>query len=251
MRGNRRIVRLVATNVGALVVLLNAASSAAAASPSIEAESASNITATNATLEAEVNLHETTPGVYYQFQLVSDPSEYASEILCPPTLQPGYSGCVGPTGAGALPIGFLSGITLQPSATSHASLDLASAGRTLEAGATYHYRVLVAKAIQTEDTIQWEEPTIFGADQTFTTPSADSPFSDDSASVVPFGAPSAGGFAPTSSRSASTSASHRRHRWHRRHHRGGRHHKRRPHRRSRRHLGYRIALYSAWRAGRP
>ena len=70
---------------------------------------------TNATLNAEINLHEAPNGVYYQFQLVTDPSEFALEILCLPTLQPGYSGCIGPQGSGALPIGFLPGNTLQPS----------------------------------------------------------------------------------------------------------------------------------------
>jgi hypothetical protein len=251
MRGNQRIVRLAATIVGALIVLLSLASSAAAALPSIEAESASNITTTSATLEAEVNLHKAPAGVYYQFQVVSDPSEYATEILCPPTLQPGYSGCVGPTGTGALPIGFLSGATVPPGSTSHASLDLASAGRTLESGATYHYRVLVAPAVQAEDTIQWEEPTVFGTDQTFTTPPTDSPSPNDSTSVLPFNAPRPGGFARASLRSASTSTSHPRHRWHLRHHRGGRRHKRRPRRHGRRHPRHRIELYSARRVGRP
>jgi hypothetical protein len=140
--------------------------------PSVESESVSNVTPTDATLEAEINLHEAPAGVYYQFQLVSDPSEYASELLCPPTLQPGFSGCVGPQASGALPIGFLPGNTLQPSATLHASLDLAGAGVILQPGTIYHYRVLAARAVQTEDTIEWEGPTVYGADQTFTTPSA-------------------------------------------------------------------------------
>jgi hypothetical protein len=143
-----------------------------ASPPSIESESASSVTSTSATLEAQINLHDAAAGVYYQFQLVGDPSEYASEILCPPTLQPGYSGCIGPQGSGALPIGFLPGNTLQPSATLRASLDLAGAGVTLQPGMTYHYRVLAARAVQTEDTIEWEPPTVHGADQTLTTPSA-------------------------------------------------------------------------------
>jgi hypothetical protein len=158
--------------IAALASLIGTATASATTPPSIESESASNITPTDATLEAEINLHEAPAGIYYQFQLVGDPSEYASEILCPPTLQPGYSGCIGPQGSPALPIGFLPGNTLEPSATSHASLDLASAGVTLQPGTTYHYRVLAARAVQTEDTIEWESPTVDGADQTFTTPSA-------------------------------------------------------------------------------
>jgi hypothetical protein len=149
---------------------LPGASSALADSPSIEGESVSNVTPTGATLEAEVNLHEAPAGVYYQFQLVSDTGEYASEILCPPTLQPGRSACIGSQGPGALPIGFLPGNTMQPGTTLHAGLDLGGAGVTLQPGATYHYRVLVARAVQTEDTIEWEPPTVQGDDQTFTTP---------------------------------------------------------------------------------
>jgi hypothetical protein len=138
--------------------------------PSIVSESATNISQHDATLGAEINLHEAPAGVYYQFQLVTDPSEYASEILCPPTLQPGYSGCIGPQGSGVLPIGFLPGNTLQPGATLGASIALSSAGVTLQPGTTYHYRVLIARAVQTEDTIEWEPPTVYGADQTFITP---------------------------------------------------------------------------------
>jgi hypothetical protein len=51
----------------------------------------SHITPTDTILETEINLHEAVAGVYYQFQLVTDPTEYASEVLCLPTLQPGYS----------------------------------------------------------------------------------------------------------------------------------------------------------------
>lgn len=163
-------VALSAAAVWLLAMLIAASPASAASPPSVESESASNITPTDATLGAEINLHEAPNGVYYQFQLVTDPGEYASEILCPPTLEPGFSGCVGPQGAGALPIGFLPGNTLQPGATLGASLDLASAGLTLHPGTTYHYRVLVAPRVQTEDTIEWEPPTVYGADQTFTTP---------------------------------------------------------------------------------
>ena len=148
------------------IASLGAAATASAASvPTIESESSSHVTATDATLEAEINLHEASAGVYYQFQLVTDPSEYPSEILCPPTLQPGTDGCIGPQGT-ALPIGFIPGNTMQPGSTARAS-----SGVTLRPGTTYHFRVLVARRVQTEDTIEWEPPTIYGADQTFRTPS--------------------------------------------------------------------------------
>jgi hypothetical protein len=174
-----RTTRASLMSVFAIVALASLGGTAATASattpPSVESESASSVTSTDAKLEAEINLHEAPAGVYYQFQIVSDPSEYASEILCPPTLGPGYSGCIGPQESGALPIGFLPGNTMQPGATLHAGLDLAGAGVTLQPGTTYHYRVLVARAVQTEDTIEWEPPTVFGADQTFTTPAGEAP----------------------------------------------------------------------------
>ncbi len=162
--------------VGTLASLIVAATASAASVPTIESESASNITNTDATLEAQINLHEAPAGVYYQFQLVKEPGEYASEILCPTNPPPsGTDGCIGTHSASALPIGFLPGNSAEPSATQSASLDLSSAGVTLHPGTTYHYRVLVARRVQTEDTIEWEEPTVFGADQTFTTPTTGAP----------------------------------------------------------------------------
>jgi len=141
--------------------------------PSVESESASNVTPVGATLEAEVNLHGAAAGAYYQFQLALDPSEFATEILCPPMIQSVFMGCIGAQDSGALPIGYLAGNTLQPSATSHASLDLATAGLTLQRGTVYHYRVLVARRVATEDTLEWEPPTVIGGDRTFRTLSPD------------------------------------------------------------------------------
>jgi hypothetical protein len=152
--------------------------------PSIESESVSHITATDATVEAQVNLHEAGAGAYYQFQLVRSPSEYPSEILCPQKLPPGIDGCVGTQSASALPIGFIPGNTMQPGVDHPVSLDLASAGVTLQPGTTYHYRVLVARRVQTEDTIEWEPPTVYGADQTFTTPSGPPSIESESASHI-------------------------------------------------------------------
>jgi hypothetical protein len=143
--------------------------------PSIESESVSHITPTDATVEAQVNLHEAGAGAYYQFQVVRSPSEYASEILCPTKPSPGTDGCIGTQPASALPIGFIPGDTVQPGVDHPVSLDLASAGVTLQPGTTYHYRLLVARRVQTEDTIQWELPPVYGPDRTFTTPSGPPP----------------------------------------------------------------------------
>lgn len=182
----------------------------AASPPTIESESVSNITRTDATLEAQINLHEAPAGVYYQFQLVKEPSEYASEILCPPEPSNIARPCEGTHSASVLPIGFLPGNSAEPSATQSASLDLSSAGVALQPGTTYHYRVLVARRVQTEDTIQWEEPTVFGADRTFTTPSDPTPPTTQSSGTS--------GQLPAI-QSPPPLSHHRRHRRHRRHHR--------------------------------
>jgi hypothetical protein len=152
--------------------------------PSIESESVSHLTPTDATLEASVNSQEGSAGDYYQFQLVRSPTGYAPEILCPTKLPPGTDGCIGTQSPSALPIGFIPGNTMQPGVDHPIGLDLASTGVTLQPGTTYHYRVLVARRVQTEDTIQWEPPTVYGADQTFTTPSGPPSIESESASRV-------------------------------------------------------------------
>jgi hypothetical protein len=134
--------------------------------PSIESESASKITSTDATLEATINPGDAPDGVYYQFQIASDPAEYESELACPPEPTSGpFLSCIGAPSLGALPIGFVPASS-EPTSV---SLDLASAGVILQPGAIYHYRVLAAKAVLTEDTIEWESPPVVGADQTFST----------------------------------------------------------------------------------
>ena len=151
--------------IAAFASLGAAATASAASVPSIEGELASHITATDATLEAQINPQEASPGAVYQFQLVKEPSEFASEILCPPGPWGGFSGCISTPSASAFPIGIIPNGSQAASVT----LDLAGAGVTLQPGTTYHYRVLAAHRIMTEDTLEWEEPTIYGADQTFTT----------------------------------------------------------------------------------
>jgi hypothetical protein len=137
--------------------------------PSIESESVSHITSTDATLEAQINPEG--HSVRYQLQVVSNPDEYRSEIVCPPHPGPPFV-CIGEQVAEALPIGSIPGNTLQPGVDYSASLDLASAGMTLQPGTTYQYRVIAARSVQTEDTIAWEGPPVYGPDQTFTTPPA-------------------------------------------------------------------------------
>jgi hypothetical protein len=151
--------------------------------PSIEGESVSHVTSTDATLEAQIDVEGLKHGADYQFQIVQSPSEYASELICPSTRPQGHEICVGPQSPGAAPIGFVPSDEAGPLKSSEVSLDLAGAGITLKPGTTYHYRVIAARAVQTEDTIQWEGPTVYGADQTFTTPSAGTAPVIDSVSI--------------------------------------------------------------------
>src|ERR1051326_7429081 len=70
--------------VGGSLALMSslAATAAFAAVPTIEKESVSDITSTNAILKAQIS-PPPEGYAFYQFQLVTDPEEYASEILCP------------------------------------------------------------------------------------------------------------------------------------------------------------------------
>jgi hypothetical protein len=127
--------------------------------PVVDSESVSGVGEPNAALDAQIDPKG--QAVYYQFQLVENPSEFASELECngveffckesgtpPRVLKIGYL----PAGNGATAV----------------ALDLAQAGVTLTPGVTYHYRVLVAPAVRTEDTIEWDGPPVYGVDQTFT-----------------------------------------------------------------------------------
>jgi hypothetical protein len=124
------------------------------------------VTSTDATLEAQINPGDAPNGVYYQFQIASDLGEYVSEIVCPPEPSSGPAHpCIGAHSFNALPIGFVAA----GSGPSSVSLDLASVGVKLQPGTSYQFRVLVAEAVQTEDTTEWEAPSIVGAVHAFTT----------------------------------------------------------------------------------
>lgn len=143
--------------------------------PEVDSESISDMTAGDATLQAQINPEG--QAAYYQFQIVSESSEFASEIECPLTSEPLI--CLRTPTRGALPIGYLSAGSDDQSV----SLDLAQAGITLKPGTTYHYRIIVAPAVQTEDTIEWKGPSEYGPDKTFTTPAETLPPSIENVSL--------------------------------------------------------------------
>jgi hypothetical protein len=140
----------------------------------IDSESVSHVTSTDATLEAKINPENVKSGALYQFQLVGNPDEYFSTFVCPPEWADS-SLCLGlDTEVEGLPFGR----TDLGTEGQTVSLDLAHAGRsgvTLKPGTTYHYRVIAATSVFTEDTTQWEGPTVEGSDQTFTTPGTGQP----------------------------------------------------------------------------
>ncbi len=143
----------------------------AVAEPAVEGESVADITQSDATLEAKINPEGLDYGAYYQFQVVRNTSEYLPELVCferGVELAIARDGCLGPPSAppGAIPLHYISG----GAEGQQISLDLASVGMTLLPGTTYHYRVLAAKHLLSEDTVHWEGPATVGPDQTFTTP---------------------------------------------------------------------------------
>jgi hypothetical protein len=165
----RRSLRwLIATAGASLAFAALPAAALATSQPSIESAVAYQVTEHDATLEAKINPESLggERGAYYQFEVVANTSEYSPEIICPVReIWPlGLDGCIG-THAEALPIGFIERGTYG----SYVHVDLAKAGLTLTPGTTYHYRVLAARAKQTEDTLEWEAPPVVGPDQTFTT----------------------------------------------------------------------------------
>jgi hypothetical protein len=176
--------------VGLVLTLLAvvAATQAAAEPPVVDSEAVSAISSTGAVLEAKINPESMEQGATYQFQVVANPSEYASSFMCPAEGFPANSSLCLKLGkeAGALPLGSTSAGLQDQSA----STDLANFGGwgpgnvTLEPGTTYHYRVIVARSVQTEDTFAWAPPIVYGPDQTFTTSAGPSPPSIESVSVA-------------------------------------------------------------------
>jgi hypothetical protein len=132
-------------------------------------EAASEITSTNATLEASI---DSGTAAYYQFQLAEFPTEFPAELSCPPPPVLGLPACVGPQSADALPIGRVTG----EGGTARVTLNLADAGVTLKPGATYYFEVVAAAAKPSEDAVEWEKPAVSGGLHAFaTSPRAEEP----------------------------------------------------------------------------
>ena len=204
----------VLTGLGLFLAFLGIAvgSAQAATSPLVLDQGTSSVTASDATLEAQIDPGGA--GAYYQFQLAGHPSEFADEIFCPtgPQSKP-LVPCMGPESAAALPIGYIS----HAEGETTVKLDLGAVGESLKPGTTYYFRVVAASAIQTEDTIEWEQPVVGGAEASFTTASpCPTELCGGSPSTEPSGEGSAGGV-PSTGSGGTTKPRHRLR--HRRHHR--------------------------------
>ena len=108
-------------------------SAALAAQPTIESESVSNVTETDATLETTLNIEGVEPGAYYQFELAQNSSELAPEFTCR-VFSEGEPPCFGaPELKGSLPLGVAVGLALGGKNPAHKSLELTKL-RTLSPG---------------------------------------------------------------------------------------------------------------------
>ena len=140
-------------------MLVFSGSALASSSPSIESESATNITSTNATLEAQINPQGRDTG--YEFQIDTNGSYHYTQPACPPIV-PGSVQCM------AIIVGesLLPGLVEPPPGEIPAatgdrlvSVDLAGIGTTLQPSTTYHFRVIASNGGQ----------IVEGPDRTFTT----------------------------------------------------------------------------------
>jgi hypothetical protein len=150
--------------VSAATVAIGASPAAAdlALGPSIESESVANVTSTGATLEATINPESSQHWDHAQFQLVKNTSEYLSTFACPPEWARS-SLCIGTDReAEGLPMRYVS------AGSQGQTVNL---GVALQPNTTYHWRIITARGVVTEDTFGYEEPIVYGPDQTFTTPS--------------------------------------------------------------------------------
>ena len=150
--------------LGVLAMLAAVATSTAVAAspPSIDGEAASAISEQDATLEAQINPN----GAYtaYEFQIFTDPRFNYTQMACPLVL-PGSAQCMAIIAGEPLPPGLHEppqGNLSAGSGDQSVSLDLASAGSTLQPETTYYYRVIASNGGQ----------VVEGETKSFTTASA-------------------------------------------------------------------------------
>jgi hypothetical protein len=123
--------------------------------PLIDSESVTNISSTDATLNAEISTYDLYTA--YEFQIDTNASYNYTKSNCP------LGACQSITVGEPLPAGLVEPSPQAIPARSgnqSVSLDLASIAATLQPGTTYHYKVIASN---------FGGPTVQGPDQTFTT----------------------------------------------------------------------------------
>ena len=154
-----------ATVAAVLAVIALPATALASSPPTIESESVSEVTQTDATLNATINPQ----GLYtaYQFQIDTNDTYAFTRPACPLAV-PGYAECQAIIVGEPLPVGLVEPPPSSVPAGSgpqSVSIDLAAVGATLQADTTYHFRLLASNDGQ----------IVEGPEGTFTTASIATP----------------------------------------------------------------------------
>lgn len=147
----------------AMVAVLLAAASSAAATPSVDREWVSGVTEHDATLNAEINPNSYATSYYFEIDTIR--SDNFTHADCP--FGPCTSISLGPP----LPAGLKEPPRGEiPSGTGDqvVSVEMADIGATLQPGTTYFYRVIAHQAFA-------GGPTAYGDEQAFTTSSPPAP----------------------------------------------------------------------------
>jgi hypothetical protein len=145
--------------------------------PLIRTLAVSDVAGGSAILEADIGPDQTVDGIYYQFQIGTDPDELRPEVSCPENVSQLFIQCFG-----AFPNGGSSDFHRQPGDLPTRAL-LPSDGEQhvrlevdgLDPNQRYYYRLLAVERQQHVDTIQWIGSPVASPSQTFSTTDFDAP----------------------------------------------------------------------------
>jgi|GEM_PF-6095195 len=144
----------------------------------VQSVGATDIAGRSAILEADISPVGSVDGIYYQFQIATDPVDFRPEVTCPVDLaDPLTVQCFGASlssGSSAFvrqPEDLPTETLLPTDGVRHARLEVDG----LDPNRRYYYRLLAVERQQHVDTIQWVGSPVASEVQTFTTADLDSP----------------------------------------------------------------------------